>query len=73
MLEAVDIIKGCSMITPKLKWSWSDGEGDVKFPQEFRDLDEITRADALQDWMEILEKEYKDTMEKWVDRLRNRS
>jgi len=53
------------MITPKLKWSWGDGEGDVKFQKEFRDLHVVTRADALQDWIAILQQEYSDTLKEW--------
>jgi hypothetical protein len=73
MLEN-DCVRGASaMITPKLKWSWDAGEGDVKFPKEFRDMDWIVKADALQDWISILEKEYNATMEELFEIYRNRS
>lgn len=38
-------------------------DGSVYFPPEFKELDILSRADLLQDWILSLEEEYKATLD----------
>lgn len=46
----------------KLLASVVHGEGAIKVPPEWRELDPLTKADILKDWIYALESEYKSSL-----------
>jgi hypothetical protein len=44
--------------TPRLVASFEFGEGDVRFPESWKDLSNLMRADLLKDWIGVLTAEY---------------
>jgi hypothetical protein len=48
------------MKTPTLRADSDSGEGDVKFPSGWGQLDGLLRADLLKDWIAILDFAYQD-------------
>jgi hypothetical protein len=49
-------------MTPKLKADWGSGEGSVKCPEEWGELDALLRADLLKDWIYDLTEMYDEAV-----------
>ena len=43
----------------RLSFDYNAGEGDVSFMNDFEEQDWIVQADALVDWIQILQDKYK--------------
>lgn len=50
---------------PTLKANVEFGEGSLHIPDGWYEVDSLTRADLLQDWLYCLTREYDKTMLEW--------
>lgn len=51
---------------PKLRANLETGEGEIRVPLEFEELDPLMQCDLLKDWSYDLDKEYWAARERWA-------
>jgi hypothetical protein len=60
------------MKLPKLIANLDNGEGDISFPQDWKNLDSLLQMDILGDWIGILESEYKKSRKQFRNSFKDK-